>query len=288
MTGRDKLAREWQTAIDEAAVAVSSAIHTAVSSAPIDPALLNRRMREDIDDPSLLEVASALDALDEYGLLTEARIGKLTGPDLSAAQCVSLEKALEKSLTRRLDGLQGRINEYFRTLDEAGYPESLDISVKYIRNSYWGNWSPRATLSSRNEDNWERIDSDSISGAGYDKVGTAVGQAMWRSDSLQRALVDIHYGAEEKPPYGMRFPVPADAVGFYAARPEYRYFGANIDGSCGKSSMVQILESVFGSGHVHETFDRSGDLDHISAYGRSQKLEALLEAEASERSRGDD
>ena len=105
-------------------------------------------------------------------------------------------------------------------VEAANLPESVNISVEFVRSRVWG-WNPHATI--RGE---QRRTEGSASGCGYDKESAAISYAM----NEHPEILKIIYNHAEQ---GKPFPY---AVHIFAGLPSF-------DGGCGVSCFYHIFEA---------------------------------------------
>lgn len=104
--------------------------------------------------------------------------------------------------------------------EAAKLPESVNISVEFVRSRVWG-WNPHATI--RGE---QCRTEGSASGCGYDKESAAISYAM----NEHPEILKIIYNHAEQ---GQPFPY---AVHIFAGLPSF-------DGGCGVSCFYHIFEA---------------------------------------------
>ena len=106
---------------------------------------------------------------------------------------------------------------------EAGLPESVDISVEYRRDSYWGNNKPCATVEALTEKRRYETKA-SAGGCGYDRQSAAIASAC----NANPAIMAILYAHAEK---GLPF---SYSVHTFAGVPSF-------DGGCGVSCFYNVF-----------------------------------------------
>lgn len=116
-----------------------------------------------------------------------------------------------KATAKRLEKLEAA--------ESVELPETVNISVKFIRSRVWG-WNPNAMVTAERRRTFGRA-----SGCGYDKESAAIAYAFNDNPEIMRILYD-HAEAGEAFPYG---------VHIFAGLP-------SCDGGCGVSCFREIFE----------------------------------------------
>lgn len=152
--------------------------------------------------------------------------GKLTERQKAKDHAERIEILIKKTI-KEYDKRRATAESAIIAAENAPDLLGVNISVEWKRNSTWGA-NPTATADIHTTAGWERTESKSISGCGYDKGSTAVAEALNKSASIKKML----YTAWEKaltdnPGANMR-----DVLGYGSGYDCKPYFEGGVGVSC--------------------------------------------------------
>jgi hypothetical protein len=128
--------------------------------------------------------------------------------------------------------------------------KSLTITVEWKKSQMWGN-NPRATLAVTYANNaYERYESESIGGCGYDKESTAIGQVLNQVTALLREMYAVKNEAKTN---------QRDCLGYGSGYGVLPYFEGGVGFSCHRD----ILEKL-GFDYSHTSSGKRFDVYSFS------------------------
>ena len=155
--------------------------------------------------------------------LTPAAARALADLDNDAAIPENVQKKMLTKFERENDKRKIVMLDKLLRAQDAGLPESVNISVEYRRDRYWGNHKPFATVEALTDKRRYETKA-SAGGCGYDRQSAAIAHAC----NANPAIMAILYAHAEK---GLPF---SYSVHTFAGVPSF-------DGGCGVSCFYNIF-----------------------------------------------
>lgn len=156
--------------------------------------------------------------------LTPAASRALADLDNDAAIPEAVQKKMLAKFERENDKRKIVMLDKLLHAQEAGLPESVNISVEYRRDRYWGNHKPFATVEALTDKRRHETKA-SAGGCGYDKTSAAIASAC----NANPAIMAILYAHAEK---GLPF---SYSVHTFAGVPSF-------DVGCGVSCFYNVFD----------------------------------------------
>jgi len=153
---------------------------------------ITSKYASDVEDLTRIESKSEiLDSWRWLNKLTKTRQAQINSLELDKIKSIILKK-LNKEYEKEKQALTTKVEaiEQAPDLIEAG------IGIEWKRSYMWGN-NPTAELKVRSEDDFNRFNSGSIGGCGYDKESTAVANVCNQSKSILKYLYKLAQDAIE-------------------------------------------------------------------------------------------